>query len=1060
MESSEKKQVTVLFADISGFTKMSENMEAEDISKIINDCFQDISDIIVSFGGIIDKFIGDCIMALFGVPIAIEHASCNALEAAIEIKEQVYKFNKKHQLREKIDIHIGINSGEVVAGFLGSSHKKEYTVLGDPVNVASRLEDLSQPGQILVGDKTYQLSKESFNFHEYKRVKLKGKKNFVRIFELTGKKLNSIESTYMTPLIGRVKELNAIELIILKLLNGEGSVLNIVGEAGIGKTRILREILNEKFIDRCSVIKGACLSYGVNLIYYWIGDLIRNWVGIRDSDTQLDQRNKLKRKILTEGIESISENESIFYALLSLKLTVSEEEYIKAINTISFASILTKCFKDLLKSLSKKKALIIIIEDAHWIDNSSLEILINLFKLCNDYPVLFINLMRPNYEKTSNRLLEKAYNTIHLEPLTKEETKQFATEIAKNLEDKNGIIEDLIYKTKGNPFFIEEVMISLEDYSKSVSIPVSIKEVILSRIDILDEETKETLRIASVMGQIFWKNIINFVINNQESVDQNMLVLEKHKMILKNRESIYQEYIFRHALAQEIIYESLLRDQKANLHLKIAEAIERLFNERDSEFYGLLAYHYAKGGRDEEAMNYMVKAGLAAQDLSASTEALNYFQTALDIYLKTETDIDPIKLAQLEYNIGLAFQQKGLLEKANKHYIKASKQLGDRERNPKNFVYFAYNFIRCVLYLNVTYRFPKKRVSRQNELLFSINNEYLASLGMIDSERMFIESVMIWGQNSNYDIFNLPETTPRFCKAKTVCTWQGMIGLAKKIDKLVITNIKSKYEQAEYDYSEFLINFHMGCWDININKNIIEMFVKSGEFIDVAIYLAFLGIIYVNQNRDENFIILAELKKIAEEYDNLFVKRYYLELLYITNQKDKDYVNCLQIVKEIQELSDKIGEHGVKKIWLSYEIETLISLNRWDNIEKIKKLADKHYRTEKRDFPCQILDYLLMCIHYHLVKIEMILSINDKSEIIKHIKLCKSHIKEALKVSKKIVPYRPKILMYRGNLYYLLNKKNRAERFWELALKYARSLKSIYDEEEIISNRDRVKNLL
>lgn len=1059
MDTSEKKQVTVLFADISGFTQMSENMEAEDVSKIINDCFQDISDIIVSLGGTIDKFIGDCIMALFGVPISIEHASNKALEAALQIREIIDEFNKKHNLKNRLDIHIGINSGEVIAGFLGSSHKKEFTVIGDPVNVASRLEDLSTPGQILVGEETYNLSKEYFLFQEHKKIKLKGKKNLVRIFELSGKNITTHETTYLTPFIGRVKEVNRIELIIMKLLNGEGAVLNIVGEAGIGKTRLLKEIMSETFINRCSIIKGVCLSYGVNLIYYLLGDLIRNWSGIIDSDSQQEQRHKLRNSVLKGEVESISENLTLFFALLSLKLTVEEEEFIKAINAASFASILKKCFKDLIRSIVEKRALIVIIEDAHWIDNSSLEILLNLFNLSKEFPVTFINIMRPDYKDTTERILEIHSTSIQLEPLTKDETKLFASEIGKRIEGENSLMLELIEKTKGNPFFIEEVMFSLDDYNKEVSIPVSVKEVILSRIDVLDNNTKETLRIASVMGQIFWKNIIEFLINDRDQVDHNMLILENHKMILKNRESTYKEYIFRHALAQEIIYDSLLRDHKANLHIKIAQAIEELFNERDSEFYGLLAYHYAKGGRDTLAMNYMIKAGLAAQNLSASAEALNYFQSALDIYLKTENDIDPIKISQLEYNIGLAFQRKGLLEKAINHYRNASLHLGEKERNPKNFIYFIYNFIRCILYLTYLYKLPRKKLDNKRELLFANSYEYLSCMGMIDSKRMFLESIMIWGQNTKYEILHLEDSVTIFCRAKSVCVWQGMIWLANSIDKIISPYIKSKNDLSDYGYSDFILNFHMGKWDITLNKSIIDNFIQKGQFFYVAIYLAFSGFIYVNQYRDELYTVLEILKNLADDYENLFVKRYYLELSYKIHERDKDYQGCLKIVREMQELSDKIGEHGVKKIWLSYEIETLISLNRWDDIENIKKYADNHYQNEKGDFPCQIQDYLIMCLHYHLIKLEQNLNVENRREIKKQLKVCKYYIKKVLKVSKKIANYRPKIYMYIGNLHYMLNKEHKAKKYWHIAIQYAKSHKSVYDEEIINKERKRLKDI-
>ena len=256
LAESERRQATVMFADISGFTAMSEKMDPEVVTSIMNECFEVLGSIVEAHEGTIDKFIGDAIMAVFGVPVAIEEAPQKAVNTAIEMRNRIYQFNKDKKLRTPLDIHIGINTGMVIAGAIGSSGKKEYSVMGDTVNMASRLEDVSGKGQIYIGPLTHRYTKNDFEYKELEPIALKGKEESVTIFELLSRKEKvhrarlGAERMIYSEMVGRDKEFSRLELHVRKAINGEGSIVNVIGEAGIGKSRLIAELKNKEVMKK------------------------------------------------------------------------------------------------------------------------------------------------------------------------------------------------------------------------------------------------------------------------------------------------------------------------------------------------------------------------------------------------------------------------------------------------------------------------------------------------------------------------------------------------------------------------------------------------------------------------------------------------------------------------------------------------------------------------------------------------------------------------------------------------------------------------------------------
>lgn len=326
-KESERRIATIMFADLSGFTSMSEKMDPEEVTMLMNECFKLMGNIIERNDGRIDKFIGDCVMATFGVPTAIENAPQKAVNTAIEIRNKLKQFNKKKNLSIPLDVHIGINTGNVVAGFVGSDQKQEFTVMGDAVNTASRLEEVSETGQIIVGTDTYKATNDSFDYSTLKPVAVKGKQELVSIYELLSTKAKTerrkISSDRMihSELVGRDDELSKLELQVLKAVNGEGSIVNMIGEAGIGKSRLIAELKSREVMQRVTVLEGRAISIGRNLSFYPIIEFLKLWAGISEDDSNSTQISKLEN--LVRGVYPDEADEVVPFVatLMGLKLS-------------------------------------------------------------------------------------------------------------------------------------------------------------------------------------------------------------------------------------------------------------------------------------------------------------------------------------------------------------------------------------------------------------------------------------------------------------------------------------------------------------------------------------------------------------------------------------------------------------------------------------------------------------------------------------------------------------------------------------------------------------------
>jgi class 3 adenylate cyclase/tetratricopeptide (TPR) repeat protein len=929
----ERRHATVMFADISGFTRMSEKMDPEKVISIINDCFATMGAIVEKNGGTIDKFIGDCIMALFGVPVAIEEAPRKAINTAIEINKWMEGYSQSQGFGNDLGIHIGINTGVVVAGPVGSSKKREYTVMGDAVNVASRLKDISSSGQIYVGPSTFRYTRQYFSFRELESFTLKGKEEPVQAYELLSRTEQihraapHVQRDTGSEMIGRMKELDQLLLALFKVINGKGSIINIIGEAGIGKSRLIAELMNRDEIRRVTVLEGRTLSFGTNLPFYPLIDILKIWAEIKEDDAERQASGKLKNKIKEAHPDLTDEVFPFLATMMGMKLGQQDSERIEGIEGTAMESLILKNLDLLLAKESLLKPLIIVIEDIHWADQSSIKLLESLYRLSGSHPILFINLMRPGYEDTGNRILKTLRtrfsqdNTdIILGPLTEELSEQLIIKLL-NISGFPSKIKDLIIKqTGGNPFFIEEIIQSFKDEGvigfkdekmvitekiDHVVIPETINEVLMTRIDRLDENTKSLLKTASVIGRSFYYRILAQMTQSIREVDAQLIYLEEIQLISKQISKAELEYLFKHALAQEAAYSSILLQKRKQLHLQVARAIESAFSEKLSEFYGMLALHYSKGEDLVKAEEYLIKAGEVAIKTSASSEAIHYFGEGLRIYRSLYGNTaDPSKIALLEKNIGIALQNKGQFAEAIPYFNRVLNYYGlnmpGEKSSPALSVISGLVHLILSLYLPGL-KFRKVPTPREVET-YKLYEKLMECVAFVNINQLIIIGFTLIRKLTTYDLSKFKGGVQQFLMTTVLLSYGSVsFALHRKVIDIIGKQIEmeDKNKLIEFEFVKSVNNRYEGNWiNQTYNEELVEDALGKGEIQYVCWYIIMVFFIELGQGRfGEAGKRIDKLAEISQVFDNNTAEGWYLiasaKLCTIQRNLDPalDYIN-------------------------------------------------------------------------------------------------------------------------------------------------------------------------
>ena len=643
----ERKLVTVLFADVANYTSIAEKLDPEEVHQIMDGCFKILMDEIHKYEGTINQFTGDGVMALFGAPVAHEDHAQRACQAALSVQKAIEDYGTalRKDYGTDFKMRLGINSGPVIVGSIGDDLRMDYTAVGDTTNLASRIESIAGTGTTLVSKHTHRLARDFFEFKAKGSVRVKGKREPQEVFELI--KASGVDTRIaasvakgLSRFIGRESSMGVLMDAYHKAQSGSGQVVGIVGDAGVGKSRLLFEFKNQLPPGECTYLEGQCLHFGIAMAYLPVLDILRSYFRIKEGDQESRIKKKMQEKILhlDEKLHGILPP---FHELLSLEI---EDATYQKLGPQQKREKIFESLRDLLVCESQNRFIIIVVEDLHWIDKTSEEFLSYLIEWLANRHILLLLLYRPEF--THPWESKTYYTKIGLTQLSSQSSAELIKAILYDC-DIDPVLETLILnRAAGIPLYIEELTHSLLENGtiqrgqnqcflaiepKDIQIPDTIQGIIAARMDRLEDNLKRTLQVASVIGRDFAFRILQTITGMREELKSYLLNLQGLEFIYEKSLFPELEYIFKHALTQEVAYNSLLHKRKKEIHEKIGKAIEQLYAERLEEFYEMLAYHFVQAENWQKSFLYLSKSGDKARQAFASHESIGFYTRAIEV---------------------------------------------------------------------------------------------------------------------------------------------------------------------------------------------------------------------------------------------------------------------------------------------------------------------------------------------------------------------------------------------------------------------------------------------
>jgi class 3 adenylate cyclase/tetratricopeptide (TPR) repeat protein len=636
----ERRQVTVMFCDMEGFASLTEKLGSEQMYSLMDEVYEILIHKVHDYEGTVNELTGDGIMALFGAPIALEDAPQRAIRSALAIHREMSKFSDKIKTESRmapIKMRIGIHTGPVIVGTLGNDLRVEFKAVGDTVNLASRMEGLADPAATYVTEDTFKLTEGFFRFEALGEKKVKGKEEPIRVYQVIAPsarrtRFDVSAERGLTPFIGRERELELLLDGFERAKLGKGQAFSIISEAGVGKSRLLYEFRKAVANEDVNFLEGKCLSYSSGVPYHPVIDILKSNFDIRDGEGDEQIREKVKM-----GLKWVGADEASTLPYLLELLSVKES----GIDQISMSPEAKKdrmigALKQIVLRGSEIRPLIIAFEDLHWIDKSSEDVVRSHLEGIPGARVLLIFTYRPEFIHAWGA--KSYHNQLTLHRLSNRQSLEMVTHILGTREIEKTLEELILEKTEGVPFFIEEFIKSLGDlkiierkeneYQLSkdmhqLTIPSTIQDVIMARVDSLPERAKEVLQTGSVIEREFSYPLINRVTGLPEKE------LLSHLSTLKDSELLYERgiypqsnYIFKHALTREVVYDSILAKRKKKLHEEIGKAIEELYESNLSEHYEVLSERYFLSENYLKSAEYSRLAGRKAEKTASFNDAI------------------------------------------------------------------------------------------------------------------------------------------------------------------------------------------------------------------------------------------------------------------------------------------------------------------------------------------------------------------------------------------------------------------------------------------------------
>jgi class 3 adenylate cyclase/tetratricopeptide (TPR) repeat protein len=617
----ERKEVTVLFCDIVGSSSLAERLDPEAMHQIMDRALRLMAEAIHRYEGTVNQFLGDGLMALFGAPVALEDHALRAVMAALMMRETISAYNTELSAERDVEIRLrlGLNTGMVVVGRIGDDLRMDYTAVGDTTNVAARLQSLAEPWTILVAEPTHRLVEGYVRSEAQGPVQVRGRSQPVPVYKIIRRRqgrsrLEVSIDRGLTPLVGREREITLLHDCLTRTKAGRGQVVGIVGEPGIGKSRLLYEFRKSLEGERIVWLEGHCVAYGQNTPYLPILEVLRASFQIEDGDTALQLREKLR-----QGLRQLDVNfEGLLPYLAELFGLPIEDDTLTQLHPHLKQWKTFEALRAMTMAGSQRRPHVIVIEDLHWLDKASEEYLTFLIESLTGMPVLLLTAYRPGY---AVRWAAKTYYTqIALDRLTPQEVEELLQALLGADAWLAPLKQLLRERTEGNPFFLEESVRMLVDSEslagergayrpikplQAIQVPSTVQAVLAARVDRLPAEDKHLLQTAAVIGKQIPLALLQAVADQPEDE------LRRGLAQLQAGEFLYDlglfpdvQYSFTHSLTYEVTYGGLLQERRRALHARIIEAIEALYADRLAEWRDRLAYHVVRGEVWSKAPTY------------------------------------------------------------------------------------------------------------------------------------------------------------------------------------------------------------------------------------------------------------------------------------------------------------------------------------------------------------------------------------------------------------------------------------------------------------------------
>jgi len=653
----ERKQVTVLFCDLAHSTAIAERIGPENMHTLLNRFFELALSEVHRYEGTINQFLGDGFMSLFGAPISHEDHARRAVLSALGLQRTLKDADLGKPYGVDCAFRMGLNSGLVVVGSIGDNLRMDYSAIGDTTNLASRLQGTAEPGDILINETTARLVQGYMRLEALAPVEVRGKMEPVSMYKVIGtlprrSSMASRSERTLSEFVGRERELATLEELFAQVEAGQGQVVGIVAEAGQGKSRLLYEFRQKLQDKRVTYLEGRCLSYGSSIPYHPIIDILRNNCGITETDSLETVIEKVRFALQEVGMDP----EASAPYLLQL---LGVREGTESVAQLTPEAIRTRTF-EMLRQMSlhgsQQRPLIFEIEDLHWIDKTSEDYLAWLIESLPGASIMLLTSYRPGYQPS---WIGKSYATqLSLHNLVPHEALTIVHSTTQDRELPDSLAQTIIEKAEGNPFFLEELaraVIEHGDFQAAATVPDTIQGVLSARIDRLPETHKRLLQTASVLGREFSPRLLGAMWDGSGSLDALLSELKRLEFLFERTGAEESIYVFKHALIQDVAYESLLTPRRQVLHAAAGHALERLYQEWLAEYHEQLAYHFRRGEVWEKAFDYLVRSGDKARLAYANQEAITFYTQAIDVSQRITPALDEVQLLPVYEGRGLVW---------------------------------------------------------------------------------------------------------------------------------------------------------------------------------------------------------------------------------------------------------------------------------------------------------------------------------------------------------------------------------------------------------------------